>query len=71
LAIAVVGVAAGCALSLVSARAMTKLVFGVLPTDPSTLGAAAAIILVSTLVASWLPAFRSGRVDPVTVLRED
>src|SRR6185503_493543 len=69
--IAMFGVIAGCALSLAGARAMTKLVFGVAPTDPPTLGAAVAIILASTLLASWLPALRSGHVDPATVLRED
>lgn len=71
LAIALLGVAAGCVLSLASAGAMRKLVFGLLPSDPPTLAAAAAIILAATLAASWLPAFRLGRVDPVTVLRED
>ena len=71
LSIAVIGVLAGCVLSLLSAGVMAKLVFGLLPTDPSTLGAAVAIILAVTLAASWLPAFRSGRVDPVAVLRDD
>jgi putative ABC transport system permease protein len=45
--------------------------FGVPATDPATLGAMAAVILSIALLASWLPARRASRVDPMEALRHE
>jgi len=37
--------------------------------DPLTLGAAAAIVVVVTLLASYIPAYRASRVSPIVALR--
>jgi len=49
---------------------LRQMLFGVEPQDPVTLGVVAAVLLAVTLLASWLPARRAARVDPVVALRE-
>ena len=44
---------------------------GISPNDPKTFGAVVAILLVVAVVATWGPARRAMRVDPVTTLRAD
>jgi predicted permease len=65
-----VGIAAGIAISLWAARFVEGLVYGLEPTEPSTLAAAAAILCATGVLAIWLPARRATRLDPVEVLRE-
>jgi putative ABC transport system permease protein len=48
-----------------------KVVFGIGPSEPSVLLGAAGIMLAVALAASWFPARRAMRVDPVTALREE
>jgi ABC-type lipoprotein release transport system permease subunit len=48
-----------------------RLLYGVRPGDPLTFAAVATALMAASLVASWLPALRSGRVDPAAVLREE
>jgi putative ABC transport system permease protein len=66
---------AGTALGLIAwlaiRRLLTALLFGIGPTDPGNLAIAAALLLVVTLSASWLPARRATRIDPVSALREE
>ena len=68
-------VAAGVVLGLAGAFALTRfmdsLLFGVTPTDPVTFSAVAALLAGIAAVASYLPARRATRVDPVTVLRRE
>jgi ABC-type lipoprotein release transport system permease subunit len=45
------------------------MLFGVEPTDPITFAAVSAILLAVGLLASWLPARRAMRIDPITALR--
>jgi putative ABC transport system permease protein len=52
-------------------RLMTDLLFGVSPTDPSTFASVAASLAAVALVASYVPARRAARVDPVIALREE
>jgi predicted permease len=68
---AFVGVAAGTIAALASARVMRTLVFGVSASDPQTLGAVAATLVLIALMASLVPACRALRLDPVKVLRGD
>ena len=41
------------------------------PRDPLVLALVSSFVLVTILVASWLPARRAGRVDPVETLRSE
>jgi putative ABC transport system permease protein len=71
LQMAVAGVALGLALALAGTRALESLLFGVRPIDPPTFGAAAALVLLVTLAASYAPARRASRVNPIAALRQD
>jgi len=71
LTIALVGVAAGIGLSLVAGRYAAKLLFGVTPYDPLTLGSVATVLIAAALAASLVPGRRAARVDPAIALRSD
>jgi putative ABC transport system permease protein len=68
---AVAGVALGMAGAFALTRTMATMLFGVKPTDPLTFGVFAVVMLVVAMVASFVPARRALRVDPVTALRAD
>ncbi|HUI56402.1 MAG TPA: ABC transporter permease, partial [Bryobacteraceae bacterium] len=63
------GLAAGFAASLVLTRLLTTLLFDVRPIDLATSGAVAAALALVALSASYLPARRAARVDPIVALR--
>jgi putative ABC transport system permease protein len=65
----IVGVIVGLAGALAGTRLMTGLLFGVAATDPTTLLSAAAVVIVTSLAASSIPAIRAARTMPVAVLR--
>jgi predicted permease len=67
----VVGVVVGLAVSLVTARMIQGLLFGVEPVDPFSIVASTAVLLVAALLASYLPARRAVRVDPVLSLKAE
>jgi predicted permease len=64
------GIAAGLALALWLAHTLRNLLYGVDPVDYVSLAAAAAILGGAAILASWLPARRAARVDPLSALRE-
>ncbi|HEU4630001.1 MAG TPA: ABC transporter permease [Gemmatimonadaceae bacterium] len=68
-------VVAGLALGLAGAFALTRLMgsllYGVAPTDPATYAGVAAVLVGTAAVASWLPARRATRVDPIIALRAE
>jgi predicted permease len=67
LSVAGVGVGLACALPLT--RLITSLLYGVRPTDPMTLATACIALAAVTVLASYLPARRATKVDPLVALR--
>jgi predicted permease len=68
-ALALAGLLTGLALALAMSRVMTGLLFQVEPTDAATYAAVAAGLFTVALIASYLPARRAARVDPVRALK--
>lgn len=66
-----VGVAIGLGLALALARLLAQLLFGVAPWDPGVFGAIVVTLVTVSLLASYLPARRALRVDPVIALRSE
>ena len=64
-----VGVCIGMAGALEATPLMASLLFGISATDPVTFFAVAALLTLVALAASFLPAWRAMRVDPVVALR--
>ncbi len=69
LRLAVVGVILGIGLGLLLARALEGMLYGVPPTDPTTFALTGLVVVVITIAASYLPARRAGRLDPMQTLR--
>jgi predicted permease len=66
-----IGIAIGAALSLAAARTATSLLFGLKSHDPATLGLAIVALAAVAAAASFLPAHRASRLDPIAALREE
>jgi predicted permease len=62
------GAALGLGGALWAARLLESRLFGIGPTDPLALLASAAVLMTTVAVASWAPARRAGRTDPVRTL---
>jgi len=71
--IALVSVGAGLGIvgALVTTRVLASLLFDLTPGDPPTYVAIVMLLAAAALMASWIPARRAARVDPVTALRAD
>ena len=52
-------------------RPISTLLFGVAPNDPLTFASVSMILLGIGVLASWLPARRATRIDPIAALRSD
>ena len=63
------GVAVGLAGAFATTRLIQSLLFGVRTTDAGTFAAISALLVVTALVASYVPARRAMRVDPMIALR--
>jgi predicted permease len=64
-----IGVAAGLLCSIATATLIRGLLFGVRSWDVATLGAVAAVLATAALLASYIPARRAAKVDPMVALR--
>ena len=69
--LASVGIAIGTVAALQVTRVMAALLFELTPTDPITLGTVVIVLFGVALLASYLPARRATRVDPVISLRAE
>jgi predicted permease len=71
LSLTAIGIALGIGGALLLTRVMSALLFGVGPMDPTTYAAVSATLAAVALVATYLPARRASRVDPIVALRTD
>ena len=67
--LAAIGVAIGVALAVGATRGMASLLYGVRPSDPVAFAVAVVVLLAVAIGASWIPARRAARLDPVRALR--
>ena len=69
--LALIGVVIGAAVALAAGRAVASRLYGVSASDPATLAGVAVGLVAVAAIASWLPARRATRVDPVVALRTE
>ena len=71
LRLALIGVGAGIVLALAATRLLRSLLYGTSPTDAATFVAVATLLVAVAAGASFVPALRASRVDPLTALRDE
>ena len=65
------GILAGVCGALALGRVIASLLYGIKAWDPATFAGSAAMLMVVALGASWIPAWRAARVDPMRALRHE
>jgi predicted permease len=70
LTLALIGLVAGLAISAMMTRLLSGMLYGIRPSDPVTFAAVTALLLLVSLAASSVPAYRAARLDPMETLRE-
>jgi predicted permease len=68
---AAVGVLIGAPLALALSRLLRGLIFGISPLDPLSFASVPAVLIAVAAAASWIPARRASRAEPISVLRSD
>jgi predicted permease len=69
--LALAGVSLGVIVSLVAARVLSSLLYGIRPTDPTTYVSVSLTLTAVALLASYIPARRAAKVDPMVALRHE
>lgn len=70
LALALIGLGAGLVISAAMTRLLSGMLYGIRPSDPFAFAAATGVLLFVSLAASYIPAYRAARVDPIEQLRQ-
>lgn len=65
------GLAVGVLAAIAASRLLSGMLHGVSATDPTTLGAVCAVLTATAVGASWVPARRATRVDPLVAIRSE
>jgi ABC-type antimicrobial peptide transport system permease subunit len=71
LKLTIAGVLVGLVVSFAVTRLIVNMLFGVSPTDILTFSVVPAVLALAALGASYLPALRATRIDPLVALRAD
>ncbi len=71
LTMALIGVMAGLAISAAMMRLLSGMLYGIRPSDPITFAGTAALLLLVSIAASIIPAYRAARLDPMQALRNE
>jgi putative ABC transport system permease protein len=69
--LAALGVAAGIIVAILAGSRLQGLLFDTSPRDVTIIGGAALVLMTAAAAASFLPALRAGRVDPIKALKTD
>ena len=64
-------IAGAFAVTRVMAELLAGMLFGIRPTDLTTFAGASVVLLLSALAATYVPARRAARVDPLSALRSE
>jgi ABC-type antimicrobial peptide transport system permease subunit len=71
LTLALLGIAIGIPSGLATSRLIASMLFGLLPTDISTIVTSCLLLLAVALLAGYLPARRASSIDPILALRTE
>jgi len=71
LRLATAGILVGIPLVYASTRLVGGMLFGLTPTDPSTIAIGSSLVAITALIAGSLPAIRAVRINPVVALKAD
>ena len=66
-----IGLAVGTGLAAWAGEVAASILYGLKPRDPLTLGAAVALLATVSLLASYAPAWRASRLEPMEALRDE
>jgi ABC-type antimicrobial peptide transport system permease subunit len=70
LTLALIGLGTGLVISAMVTRLLSGMLYGIEPSDPVTFAAMTGVLLLVSLAASIVPAYRAAHLDPIETLRE-